>query len=64
MTRRTSSSGQLAAAGASSSERPVATEDLSCGKNVHLHQNTDGEKYFKKLDDLAKNFKPQSDEHE
>ena len=38
-----SSSGQLAAAGASSSGRPVATEDLSSAKKFHLPSNTDGD---------------------
>ena len=28
-------------------------------KNVHLHPNTDGEKYIRKFDDLATNFKQQ-----
>ena len=65
MTPGTSSSGQLEAAGASSSRRPVATEDPSSGRTVHLHPNTDGNTYIRKFDDAAKNFKPQSDkEHE
>ena len=61
-TPRTSSSGQLEAAGASSSGRLVATEDLSNEMNVHLHPNTDGENYIRKFDDPAKKFKPQSEE--
>ena len=58
----TSSSGQLEAAGASSSRRPVAAEGPSSEPKVHLHPNTDAEKYIRKFDDAAKNFKPQSDE--
>ena len=42
--------------------RPVATEDLSSETKVHLHQNANGEKYVKKFDDIAKKFKPQSEE--
>ena len=59
-----SSSGQLEAAGASGSGRPVAAEDpsnTSEGK-VHLQSNTDGEKYIQKFDDPANNLKPQSEE--
>ena len=41
-TPRASSSGQLEAAGASSSGRLVATEDPSSEKKVHLHPNDDG----------------------
>ena len=48
--------------GASSSRRPVATEDLSSEKKGHLHPNTEGEKHVKKFDDVAKNFEPQSEE--
>ena len=60
-----SSSGQLAAAVASSSAWPVVTEDPSCEKKVHLQSNTDGDKYIRKFDDRAKKFKPQSqEEHE
>ena len=32
---------------------------LSYGKKFHLHPDTNGEKYTKKFDDPAKNFKPQ-----
>ena len=57
-----SSFGQLYTLGASSSGRPVVTEELSRGKVVHLRPNTDGEKYVKKFNGPAKNFKPQSEE--
>ena len=58
-----SSSGQVEAAGVPSSGGPVATEkDSSSEKKVHLHPNTDGEKYIRKFDDPAKKFKPQSEE--
>ena len=60
----TSSSRQLEAAGLSSSRRLVATEDLSNEKKVHLHPDTDGEKYIRKFDDLAKKFEPQNEEEE
>ena len=60
-----SSYGQLAAAVASSSGWPVATEDPSCEKKVHLQSNTDGENYIRKFDDPSKKFKPQgAEEHE
>ena len=57
-----SSSGQLETRGASSSRRPVATEDLSSGKKVHLRPNIDGQQYIKKFDDPAENLKRQSEE--
>ena len=60
VTLRASSSRQLEAAGVSSSGLLVATEDPSNGKKVHLHPNTDGEKYIRKFDDLSKYVKPQS----
>ena len=40
--------------------RPIVTEGPSCRKKVHLHPNTEREKYIRKLDDPAKNSKPQS----
>ena len=63
-TTGSSSSGQLEAAGASSSARLVATEDPSNTgeRKLHLQTTTDGEKYIKKFDDPAKNFNPQSEE--
>ena len=57
-----SSSGQLEAAGVSSSRRPVATEEPSTKKNVHLHPDTEWRKYIKKFDDPANNLVPQSEE--
>ena len=42
-------------------QAPVAAEDPSSEKKVHLHPNTDGENYISKFDDPA-NFKPQSTE--
>ena len=53
---------QLEATGTSISARPVATEDVSSETKVHLHPNADGEKYIKKFDDMAKKFKPLSEE--
>ena len=50
-TPRASSSGQL-----------DATEDPAVENKVHLHPNTAGDKYSKKFDDPAKNFKPQNEE--
>ena len=57
---------QLEAAEVSTSGRPFAAEDPSNTgeRKVHLHSNTDGEGYIGKFDDLAKNFKPQSEEEE
>ena len=66
-TNGASSFGHLEAAGASSSGRRVATEDPSntSERKVHLQSHTDGEKYIRKLDDLAENLEPQSEkEHE
>ena len=57
-----SSSRQLGTPRASSCGRPFATEDSSSEKKVHLHPHTDGEQYIKKVDDLAKSFKPRSEE--
>ena len=54
---------QLEAVGVSSSGRPVATEDVSSEKKVHLHPNIDGEK-ISKFGDPAKNVRPQSEEYE
>ena len=56
MTPGASSSGQLEAAGASSSGSPVATEDSSSEKKDHTHPCTDGDKYIRKFDDPAKDF--------
>ena len=35
---------------------------LQVKRKFHLHPSTDGEKYIRKFDDLAMNFKPQSEE--
>ena len=61
-----SSSEQLGAAGVSSSGRSVAAEDPSNTgeRKVHLQSNTDGEKYIKKIDDLATSSKPQSEDEQ
>ena len=42
-------------------QAPVAAEDPSSDKKVHLHPNTDGENYISKFDDPA-NYKPHSTE--
>ena len=61
-TPRASSSGQLEAAGPSSSGRLVAAEDPSIEKKVHLHPKTHGEKYIRKFDDPVRKFEPQNEE--
>ena len=47
----------LATGASSSFGRAAATEE-----KMHLHPNTDGEKYIRKFDDPAQNFQPQSEE--
>ena len=42
--------------------RLLSSEEFGRIEKVHLHPNTDGNKYRRKVDDPAKNFEPQNED--